>query len=259
MSTSRPSSSVASNSPASTLTSPLESDSLFSEVSKASEESLDGDKDSRPTVLNIPQELRDKTFEYVYGNSGTDDGRVDVVVVKTRPPWSRAGLASHHTLPSTLLVCRQLYIEMRGMQRALCRQFWTANTIHLSSSQEFRDLEGQHKRAAFYDGLVRAQHFVIVVEELDHRCGIDIHLAGASTTATARLTSLSVTPHSQVLVEQKYQDLILRYAMRVFYDRDGHRRVLAGRGAYNDPLRMDLIWLSRLTRRIVRWSQRHVT
>jgi hypothetical protein len=98
---------------------------------------------------------------------------------------------------------------MRGMQQALCRQFWTANIIHLSSSQKFKVPEGQHKRTAFYDGLMHAHHFVIVVEESDDRCEIDINLAGASTTATARLTWLSVTPHSQVLVEQAFQDLPL--------------------------------------------------
>jgi hypothetical protein len=181
MSTSQLSSSVASDSPASTLTSPPESNSPSDEISKASKESvgLDSDKNIRPTLLNLPQELRDKIFEYVYGNSGADDGRVDVVVINSGPPFRRAILASHHTLPSkdTLLICRQLYLEMRGMQRALCRQFWTANTIHLSYSQEFKDLEGQlrqHERADFYDGLLHAQHFVIVVEESDDRCEIDI-------------------------------------------------------------------------------------
>jgi hypothetical protein len=211
MSSSQLSSLVASNSPPSTFTSPTESISLSRDIPKASKGSLCGDKDTRPTLLNIPQELRDKIFEYVYGNSGADEGRVDVVVVNTRRPFRRAMLASHHTLPSrdTLLICRQLYLEMRGMQQALCRQFWTANTIHLSSSQKFKVPEGQHERAAFYDGLMHAHHFVIVVEESDDRCEIDINLAGASTTATARLTWLSVTPHSQVLVEQAFQDLPL--------------------------------------------------
>jgi hypothetical protein len=205
---------VASDSPASTLTSLPESNSLSDKISKASKETLgpDSDKDLRPSVLNIPQELPDKIFEYVYG-TGADNGRVDVIVVNSRRPFRRVMLASRHTLPSkdTLLICRQLYFEIRGMQQALYRQFWTANTIHLSSSQEFKDPEGQHERAAFYNGLVHAQHFVIFVEESDHRYEIDINLAGASTTATARLTSLSMTPHSQELVAQRCDERILRW------------------------------------------------
>jgi hypothetical protein len=250
MSSSQSSSSVASHSPASTLTSPPESNPLSDEISKASTESvgLDSDKDIRPTLLNIPQELRDKIFEYVYGNSGADDGRVDVVVVKIRPPWSRAMLASHHILPSremlashhtlpsrdTLLICRQLYSEMHGMRKALYRQFWTANTFHVSYSQHSEDLEG--RQATFYDGLLHVKHFVLVIEKSDYRYEADINLAGESTTATARLTWLRVTPHLQLEVGQDMQDDLRDDMIIYFYREDGRRRALDGQKYEVDSL-----------------------
>jgi hypothetical protein len=128
------------------------------------------------------------------------------------------------------------------------------SSVIFSRVQRFEGQLRQHERADFYDGLLYAQHFVIVVEESDDRCEIDINLAGASATATVRLTSLSVTSHSQVLVEQKFQDLVLEYAMIVFYDGYCHRRTLAGQSAYHDRLSVDLDRFSDLARRIIRWS-----
>jgi hypothetical protein len=224
MSTSQSSSFFTSTSPSATFTSPSESISLPREISQGSKDSLGSDKDTRPTLLNIPQELRDKIFEYVYG-TGADNGRVDVVVVNSREPFVRkATLASHHTLPSkdTLLICRQLYFEMRSMQKALYRQFWTANTFFVSSSQNFQDLEGQ--QAAFSNDLLHTQHFAIVVEKSDFKYEVNIDLAGASTTTTIRLTLQSVTPHLQVPDGPYMKDQSLHLAMDIFYDQDGRRR-----------------------------------
>jgi hypothetical protein len=78
-----------------------------------------------PTLLTIPQELRDDIFKLVYATSVDTDKPIGLHFVSAR----RAGIESHEAPPTkaTFLVCKQLHTEMRAIHAAAVRQYWTTN------------------------------------------------------------------------------------------------------------------------------------
>jgi hypothetical protein len=94
---------------------------------------------SQASLLGIPQELRDKIFEYVYGVSDAADEHINVML--HRLDWNNmnsakaeARIASYQAPPSknAILVCRQLRMEMSNMQAAALRRYWDKSTFHIS-------------------------------------------------------------------------------------------------------------------------------
>jgi hypothetical protein len=116
----------------------------------AFEENLDTSGSSQPTLLGIPQELRDKIvrtpravedhewaisltmspceqFEYVY-DTGEKIRWIDLIRVSSPDEEDTAYIPGLH-LPSKdpLLICRQIYAEMKKMQVARYRDYWQKN------------------------------------------------------------------------------------------------------------------------------------
>lgn len=77
----------------------------------------------RPTLLNIPQELRDTIFSYVYNTFGANN----TVFLRFKTPW-QAGVEWNNAPPKkdALLVYKQIYAEQEKVQAAAYRRFWTA-------------------------------------------------------------------------------------------------------------------------------------
>ncbi|KAM0706320.1 hypothetical protein Q7P35_005646 [Cladosporium inversicolor] len=94
---------------------------------------------TQANLLSIPQELRDKIFEYFYGVSDAANKRFDIRLL--RPSWTtiepanaEVRIPSYEVPPSkdAILVCRQLYMEMSNMQAAAFRRYWNESTFHIS-------------------------------------------------------------------------------------------------------------------------------
>lgn len=87
---------------------------------------------SQPTLLGIPQELRNQIFGYVY-NSPVG-GRIGLAMVSTT---HTKGIAFVHgkepPFRDSILVCRQVYSEMRSMYTCAYRSFWTSNRFWVST------------------------------------------------------------------------------------------------------------------------------
>ena len=99
---------------------------------------------SRPTLLGIPQELRDMIFSYVYDTFDADNTVLIFVA-----SW-RAGMKSEEA-PRTkdaLLVCKQIYAEQKKMQAAAHRRYWTVQRFLLA---EGRHTHGRLQRATKAD------------------------------------------------------------------------------------------------------------
>jgi hypothetical protein len=84
-----------------------------------------------PTLLTIPQELRDDIFKLVYATAVDADNPIGLHIVST----NKAGIESHEASPTTgatLLVCKQLHTKMREIQAAAVRQCWTTHRFHVN-------------------------------------------------------------------------------------------------------------------------------
>ena len=94
---------------------------------------------SQATLLGIPQELRNRIFEYVYDVSDMTSSRVQVELFSTS--WGSRKTAVriplHQAPPSqnAILLCRQLYIEMSNMQAAAFRQYWSEGTFEIGGDE----------------------------------------------------------------------------------------------------------------------------
>lgn len=91
---------------------------------------------SQATLLGIPQELRNKIFEHVYSDYGTTASHIlaDLVNVFNVQGDVRVQVASCHSPPSkdAILVCRQIYTEIKKMQAAACRRHWSESTFNIN-------------------------------------------------------------------------------------------------------------------------------
>lgn len=99
---------------------------------------------SQASLLGIPQELRNKIFEYVYGEPDAASGLIKLKVLG--PSWAAGTTAGPNLTidasvripPSSvppsknaILACRQLRIEMSNMQAAAFRRYWSESTFDI--------------------------------------------------------------------------------------------------------------------------------
>lgn len=97
---------------------------------------------SQASLLGIPQELRNKIFEYVYGEPDKASGWIKLKVLG--PSWvagtttgpnltidasARIPPSSAPPSKNAILACRQLRIEMSNMQAAAFRRYWSKGTF----------------------------------------------------------------------------------------------------------------------------------
>jgi hypothetical protein len=110
-----------------------------------------------PTLLGIPQELRNKILGHVYDVSDTPGGGIGLMLDEAGwcCPYGlpEAGIQSSEAPPSKnpILVCRQLYKEMRSMQAAAFRQYWSKSTFDASVSCHLEETSDRLYRAADRD------------------------------------------------------------------------------------------------------------
>lgn len=99
---------------------------------------------SPPTLLNIPQELRDQIFAHVYGPADPN-AIVDLRIVPCYTESDdtlvvQAGTLLHQESPPTkgsLLICRQLYTEMKQAHATAYRQFWSSQHFHITTTRAY--------------------------------------------------------------------------------------------------------------------------
>lgn len=104
---------------------------------------------SQASLLGIPQELRNKIFEYVYEEPDAASGSIKLKVLG--PSWAAGTTAgpnltidaSARIPPSSappsktaILACRQLRIEMSNMQAAAFRRYWSESTFDIYDYRE---------------------------------------------------------------------------------------------------------------------------
>jgi hypothetical protein len=94
-----------------------------------------------PTLLTIPQELRDIIFAHVF-TSPSPNTTIDLRIVPCDNIRQdvRAGTLSHEPSPppkTPLLVCRQLHTEQKQSHATAYRQYWTAQTFHITGARPF--------------------------------------------------------------------------------------------------------------------------
>jgi hypothetical protein len=113
----------------------------------SSEQPLETAAETQPhpaTLLGLPQELRDNIFEHVYEVLGSPDDRIMLMlcldIYRRRKGFPEAAVPSSQAPPSKnpLLVCRQLYVEMKSMQAAAFRQYWSKTTFDLCLGGRFK-------------------------------------------------------------------------------------------------------------------------
>jgi hypothetical protein len=103
---------------------------------------------SSPTLLNLPTELRNTIFSYVYGKAVADH------IILLRFKSGRAGVELDKAPPNkdSLLICRQFYNEMKGLQAVAYRRYWavqkfliiadrdTKKDLHLATIADLRHI-----------------------------------------------------------------------------------------------------------------------
>jgi len=91
---------------------------------------------SPPTLLNITQELRDIIFAYVFNTTDpTGTVALRILPCEPSPEDSPADTLSASAAPPPkhpLLVCRQLYTELKPAHMVAYRRFWTAQRFHIT-------------------------------------------------------------------------------------------------------------------------------
>jgi hypothetical protein len=154
---------------------------------------------SQANLLAIPQELRDKIFEYVYGVSDAANKRINIRLPRLAwnivdPAKAEARIPSYQAPPSknAILVCRQLHMEMNNMQAtALCR-YWDESTFHVRDDVALSD-----RFCAGSDrDIQHVKHFVFHVRCMHEMVEVDLHFRtgkwAASFYISDRLWSVSV-------------------------------------------------------------------
>ena len=128
----------------------------------------------RPTLLSIPQELRDTIFSYVYNTFDANNK----VFLRFKTPY-QAGVEWNNAPPKkdALLVCKQIYAEQKKVQAAAYRRFWTAQKFivmvdNCSTRKRLHlvmktDLQHIHRLAVHY--WIRNYDYVLVNFSFDAR------------------------------------------------------------------------------------------
>ena len=129
---------------------------------------------SQTTLLGIPQELRIKIFEYVYEVCDKPDSCIDVILFDPRIPndasdfWDRTqAMIPLWAAPPTrtpTLVCRQLYTEIKEMQAAAIRHYWSKNIFSIDSKLP-QQLPHHAYRVAKLRDLMHAEHFILRLDD----------------------------------------------------------------------------------------------
>jgi hypothetical protein len=154
---------------------------------------------NQPTLLGIPQELRNKIFEYVYGLPDAADDCIKtellasslIIGITTRPSLVEGAavrLNSNQAPPSKdpLLVCRRLWFELRYMQAAAYRRYWTESTFdicrdHISLADGSCDIPSSELRYA--------KHFIIHVHYGRAKIAVRLHFQAGKWIGTFRVPS----------------------------------------------------------------------
>jgi hypothetical protein len=105
------------------------------------QEALETRKEIPPTLLSIPQELRDIIFAHIFTltspNATTD---LRIVPCDNIRQDVRAGTLPHEPSPPSknlLLVCRQLNTELKQAHATAYRHYWGTQTFHITGSRPF--------------------------------------------------------------------------------------------------------------------------
>jgi hypothetical protein len=172
-----------------------------------------------PTLLTIPQELRDDIFTLVYATVVDDDmSTIGVHIVSAR----QAGIESHEAPPTaraTLLVCKQLHTEMREMQAAAVRQYWSTHVFLINPARErsgglhldFIDNRNLHRVSSFtfqkcFPSLAR---FGPTLGRAEVQVVLDTALGWVANWDSSRLDlSHPRTMHRFVEIQQRLRDKI---------------------------------------------------
>lgn len=85
-----------------------------------------------PILLSLPPELRNTIFSYVYGTAVADH------IILLRFKSGRAGGESDNSPPNkdSLLICRQIYSEMKEMQAAAYRRYWVVQKFLIIADRD---------------------------------------------------------------------------------------------------------------------------
>ena len=159
------------------------------------------------TLLGIPQELRNKIFEYVYGLPGVADDSIKTELLASSWIIGITGgpslvedaairLNSIQAPPSkdALLVCCQLWFEMRYMQAAAYRRYWSESTFdirsdYISLADGSCDIPSSE--------LQYAKHFIIHIHYGDAKIAVTLHFQAGKWIGT-----FSVSSHEWALLRQ---------------------------------------------------------
>jgi hypothetical protein len=109
--------------------------------STRAQETLETRKAIPPTLLSIPQELRDIIFAHVFTPTAPN-ATIDLRIAPCDNIRQdvRAGTLPHEPSPPPkhpLLVCRQLHTELKNSHATAYRQYWTSQTFHITGSRPF--------------------------------------------------------------------------------------------------------------------------
>jgi len=109
--------------------------------STRSQEPFSTSKAIPPTLLTIPQELRDIIFAHVFTTTPPNT-TIDLRIIPCDNIRQdvRAGTLPHEPSPppnSPLLVCRQLHTELKQNHATAYRHYWTTQTFHVTGSRPF--------------------------------------------------------------------------------------------------------------------------
>jgi hypothetical protein len=109
---------------------------------------------SSPSLLNLPPELRNMIFSYVYGEAVANH------IILLRFKTGQAGVESDKAPPNqdSLLVCRQLYHEMKGIQAAAYRRYWMVQKFLIIADRDTK----------------KDLHFATTAD-LQHICHLAVH------------------------------------------------------------------------------------
>lgn len=125
---------------------------------------------SQATLLGIPQELRNQIFEHVYDVFDKAGERIDMILYNPRTSddgsdnWNTTqAMIPLWAAPSTrtpTLVCRQIHTEMKEMQAAAVRHYWSTNIF--SIRLRFPEQQPLHTyQAAKQRDFAHAEHFAL--------------------------------------------------------------------------------------------------
>jgi len=115
---------------------------------------MDTAERSSPTLLSLPPELRNVIFSYVYGTAVVDH------IILLRFKSGRAGVESDKAPPNknSLLICRQVYNEMKGIQAAAYRRYWTVQKFLIIADRD-----------------TKKDLYIATKADLRHICNLAVH------------------------------------------------------------------------------------